>query len=285
MNNAGECRHTLYRLPYTIEHMKHDPTSDFLYQVFALIISMILVHLVYVTVIRPNADALLQAQRAQQAAGQNAEMPRSWHIVLKDYEQESCFVLALWVSAIIGLKAKQSMEERKLLAQSLLEVASGTSILPEDTRKYARSVQALPPHEQEFLLPRAILTALQRFSSTRNVHDVAGAVREVCDSESNRLDSELSMVRYIIWAIPAIGFIGTVRGIGDALSQAQRAVEGDIVGVTVSLGVAFNSTLIALLLSIVIMFLMHQLQLMQERLVLDTQTYCDVNLIRHLQVR
>jgi biopolymer transport protein ExbB/TolQ len=93
------------------------------------------------------------------------------------------------------------------------------------------------------------------------------------------------MVRYIAWAIPSIGFIGTVRGIGDALGQAYRAVEGDIAGVTASLGVAFNSTFVALVISIVIMFLVHQLQLIQERVVLDTQTYCDQKLIRHMQVR
>jgi biopolymer transport protein ExbB/TolQ len=93
------------------------------------------------------------------------------------------------------------------------------------------------------------------------------------------------MIRYLIWAIPSIGFIGTVRGIGDALTQAQKAVAGDIIGITDSLGTAFNSTLIALVISILIMFIMHQLQLLQERLVLDTQNYCDVNLIRHLQVR
>ena len=62
------------------------------------------------------------------------------------------------------------------------------------------------------------------------------------------------------------------------------AVEGDIAGVTQSLGVAFNSTFIALLISIVLMFLLHQLQLQQERLVLDTQTYLDQRLIQHLQV-
>jgi biopolymer transport protein ExbB/TolQ len=71
-------------------------------------------------------------------------------------------------------------------------------------------------------------------------------VREQCDIEADKLDSELSMVRYISWAIPSIGFIGTVRGIGDALGQAYKAVEGDISGVTVSLGVAFNSTFVAL---------------------------------------
>ena len=60
---------------------------------------------------------------------------------------------------------------------------------------------------------------------------------------------------------------------------------GDIAGVTAGLGTAFNSTLIALLISIVIMFLLHQLQLAQERLVLETETWLDQNLLRHMQVR
>ena len=265
--------------------MKHNPVSEFIYQLFALILSIILVHAVYVTVIRPHADTILEQQRAQQAAGKPVELKRSIYIVVKDYEQESCFILALWVMAIMGLKGRIVLHERHLLAQPLLEVTPGTSILPEDTRQYARPLQALPEDEREYLLPRALLTALQRFGSTRNIQDVSSAVKEVCDTEYDRLDSELSLIRYIIWAIPSIGFIGTVRGIGEALGQAQRAVEGDIVGVTVSLGVAFNSTFIALVISIIIMFLMHQLQLLQERLVLDTQNYCDVNLIRHLQVR
>ena len=93
------------------------------------------------------------------------------------------------------------------------------------------------------------------------------------------------MIRYIAWAIPSIGFIGTVRGIGGALGKANQAVAGDISGVTQSLGVAFNSTFVALLISIVLMFVLHQLQLAQERFVLDTQNYADRRVIRHLQVR
>ena len=97
------------------------------------------------------------------------------------------------------------------------------------------------------------------------------------ESEANRLESELSMIRYIAWAIPAIGFIGTVRGIGDALAQADKAVQGDIAGVTESLGVAFNSTLVALLLSILLMFLVHQLQSFQERLVFEAKSTVTTN--------
>ena len=91
------------------------------------------------------------------------------------------------------------------------------------------------------------------------------------------------MIRYIAWAIPSVGFLGTVRGIGQALGQAHKAVQGDIAGVTQSLGIAFNSTFVALLISILIMFLMPQLQLTQERLVLDAEDYCDNRLIRNLQ--
>lgn len=265
--------------------MKHNPVSEFVYQLFALVFSIIIVHAVYVTVIRPNADALFQQQQLRIAAGEQAEMPKSIHIILKDPEQEICVIMGLWVIAIIGLKIRIAMHERALLARPLLDVPEGTSILPEDIRQFVRSLQSLLPDEQNYLLPRTLLTALQRFGSTRNIQDVANAVKEVCEEESARQDSELSMVRYILWAIPSIGFIGTVRGIGDALSQAQAAVQGDITGVTASLGVAFNSTLIALLISILIMFLTHQLQLMQDRLVLDTRNYCDNNLIRYMQVR
>src|SRR5262245_65359898 len=53
-------------------------------------------------------------------------------------------------------------------------------------------------------------------------------------------------VRYTVWAIPAIGFVGTVRGIGAALQQAHQAVSGNINGVTEALGITFNATFTAL---------------------------------------
>jgi biopolymer transport protein ExbB/TolQ len=76
-----------------------------------------------------------------------------------------------------------------------------------------------------------------------------------------------------------------VRGIGEALQQAHKAVEGDVSGVVSGLGIAFNSTLVALALSIVIMFMLHQIQLRQERAVLDTEEYLDQHVIRQMLVR
>jgi biopolymer transport protein ExbB/TolQ len=256
---------------------------EFIYQVFALITSIIVVHAAYVSVVRPAAATILAEQAVLMNADPDYVPERSIFVLIRDFEQEAAFILMLWAMAIMAYKAWGILRERMLLDKELIPIAEGMSILPEDTREYSRPVQALPESEQSYLLPRALLTALHRFASTKNIQDVSTAVRTVCETESDRLDSELSMVRYIAWAIPSIGFLGTVRGIGQALAQAHKAVEGDIAVVTESLGVAFNSTFIALLLSIVLMFLLYQLQLVQERLVLDTQDYCDQHLIRNLR--
>lgn len=262
--------------------MKKGLSSEFMFQLFALLTAAILVHALYVAMIRPSADAQLAAEMAAQAAGEERAPRRGLSVVIRDFEQEACLILLLWALSIMGYKGRHNLREQTLLQEELLCIAEGTSVLPEDARQYSRSMEALPSQQQSFLLPRTLLSALQRFATTGSIPAVADTIREHCDVESDRLDSELSMVRYIAWAIPSIGFIGTVRGIGDALGQAYKAVEGDISGVTVSLGVAFNSTFVALVLSIVIMFCLHQLQLAQERLVLDCQRYADRHLLRFL---
>ena len=265
--------------------MRKNIPIEFIYQIFSLILVIILVHGFYVSVIRPNADAELRAEQIAVQEDPNYVSERSVYVIVRDFEQEACFILFFWAIAIMGYKGLSAYRQRTLLQTELMPVMEGMRILPEDTREYARQIQALPEAVQEYLLPRALLTALNRFDSTRNVQDVSQAAYEECDAEADRLDSELAMIRYIAWAIPSVGFIGTVRGIGEALAQAHKAVEGDIAGVTQALGVAFNSTFIALLLSIVLMFLVHQLQLLQERLVLESKSYCDRRLIRHLKVR
>jgi len=262
--------------------MKTRMSSEFIFQLFALLIAVIVVHALYVGAIRPMADAQLQQEMELQAAGEDYVPERSFAVVIRDFEQEACFILLIWALAIMGYKGRRTMQEKAILERALLDIPDGTSLLPEDAREYSRSLEALPPTEQDLLLPRTLLSALQRFATTGSIQAVSDTIKEQCEVESDRLDSEMSMVRYIAWAIPSIGFIGTVRGIGDALGQAYKAVEGDISGVTVSLGVAFNSTFVALVLSIIIMFCLHQLQLSQERLVLDCQRYADKRLMRHL---
>ena len=263
--------------------MRRQLPVEFVFQLFSLFLSVIIVHAMYVAWIRPQANAVMEEQRILLEQDAEYVPERSLYVIVRDFEQEACLILALWALAIMGYKARRALRERSLLQRDLLPLAEGVRILPEDTREHARQMRALPESQQRLLLPRVLLSALQRFGATGNVQDVSSATQTLVNAEAERLESELSMIRYIAWAIPSIGFIGTVRGIGQALTLAYRAVEGDISGVTESLGVAFNSTFFALLVSIFIMFLVHQLQLLQERLVFETSDYCDERLIRRLQ--
>ena len=256
---------------------------EFVYQLFALIISIIIVHGYYVSVIRPNANQIIIEQKIEAEVNPNYVKERSAWVLVKDFEQESCFILMIWALAIMGFKIGSILNERKLLEANLISISDGMKILPDDARDLERQIELLDEKKQTMVLPRALLSALRRFGATKNIQDVSITTHTIFESEAERLESELSMIRYISWAIPSIGFIGTVRGIGDALGQADIAVQGDISGVTQSLGVAFNSTFIALLISIFLMFLVHQLQLLQERLVFDSESYTNDKLIRHMK--
>lgn len=263
--------------------MKFQQSSDFLFSTFALIITAILVHAVYVIQIRPQSDAILKQQYERMRQDINYAPPRSIYIIVREYEPEVCIILMIWSMLLLGHRTLGNTQQRKLLESGLINVPPGMRILPKDTREYARQMEALGPKIQNLLLPRAVVAALERFGATSNIHDAAEAARAVCESEAERLDSELSMVRYTVWAIPAIGFVGTVRGIGEALQQAHKAVSGNISGVTEALGITFNATFTALTASIIVMFFLHQLQLAQERMVLDTETYIDQHLLKHLR--
>ncbi len=265
--------------------MKKRFTESFVAHLLALAIAWALVHTVYVSFVRPNATAILEERKERLARDEAFVAERSIFVTLRDYEQETCLILMLWAFSIMGFKVWNNAQERRMIKREVLSISEGTSVFPEDSRTYMRPLQALDDEDRERLLPRTLLIALRRFESTKDVQNVAESVKAACDSENDKLDSELSVIRYIAWAIPSIGFIGTVRGIGEALSQAYLAVQGDIAGVTESLGIAFNSTFVALVISIVVMLCVHQLQRVQEQLVIDSQTWCDEHLIRHMQVR
>ena len=169
---------------------------------------------------------------------------------------------------------------------NFLETQAGYVILPEpeDMRKYQSIFEHVAAqNNSDNPLFRIVSSCLNRFFTTTKVADATAAMEQAGGIETERLETGLSIVRYLVWVIPSIGFIGTVRGIGDALGKAEEAVQGNIAPVTESLGTAFNSTLIALALSVVVMFLLHRLQESQETLMLDIQRFCDEHLLRYLQ--
>ena len=250
--------------------------SEIVKNFIALILSIIIVHLVYIGYIRPQADILLDAARL---AGQSA--PRDLVIVLKDYEQEICFILMIWGSFLILSKCMMILRNNYLFTVDLIEETTKENLVPE---KIIEKLDAeLSADRSRAPLIQTLRAGLWRYAGTRSVQNLSDAIESSVEALAVRQDAENSMIRYLIWAIPSIGFIGTVRGIGEALSLADKALAGDIAGMTNSLGVAFNSTLVALLISLFLMFIFHQLQRLQDGQIVDIQAYCDQYLLARIK--
>jgi biopolymer transport protein ExbB/TolQ len=266
----------------------HWVLDDAVYSISALLLAVIIIHSIWTLIIRPRAEAVLSQRVTVNQAGTNVKTQvlqlRSVYVILKDHEQELCVILCLWSLLLLGRQAQDTRLSRQLLDREYVKIGEGQVVLPEDARVYSRPLESLPKAEQDRFLPRLLMVAYNRFGATRSVQDAAEAVRDECDFEVASMDTKLSMVRFTAWAIPAVGFVGTVRGIGAALQEAQGAMGGDISGVTMGLGVTFNATLTALVSCIIVMFWMHQLQQFQDRLVLDCRTYVDRQLLRKLRV-
>ena len=265
----------------------HWVLDDAVYSISALLLAVIIIHSIWTLIIRPRAEAVL-SQRIVVTNSKDVKTQvlqlRSVYVILKDHEQEICVILCLWSLLLLARQAQDTRLGRQLLDREYVKIGDGQVVLPEDARVYSRPLESLPKDEQMRFLPRLLMVAYNRFGATRSVQDAAEAVRDECDFEVASMETKLSMVRFTAWAIPAVGFVGTVRGIGAALQEAQGAMGGDISGVTMGLGVTFNATLTALVSCIIVMFWMHQLQQFQDRLVLDCRTYVDRQLLRKLRV-
>ena len=238
----------------------------------AFAVSALFVHTIYTSIILPNAEIAVEI-----AKNQGQVVPRNFFVILKDVEQEICIILMLWGSYLIFSKIIAIGKDRYLFDERLVDLSEAQR--SDDKAKLARAAR-----EQLSTLSREIVSAplvqtlfvgLDRFLITKDVHYTAEAIDAKMDALALSLEAENSMVRYLIWAIPSIGFIGTVRGIGQALSQADQALAGDISDMANSLGVAFNSTLVALIISIFLMLLLHQLQRIQDGLIVDIRAYCE----------
>ena len=258
-----------------------------------LIASFIFVGAFYGILIRPGANKAALANSYGVDVGTSLS---SLYVILKDYEQQICLSLFLWGIMILVYKFILLKHEARTLGRFAPE-SEGLEIAPEvDLLQGARSISRdragilsdlidskSQSHDlRHKILPYIMARGLERYHITGSVPEATETIMGRLEVAAEQQESELSMLRYLVWAVPSIGFIGTVRGIGVALQRADEALQGDISGVTSALGVAFNSTLVALFISIVLMLLIHLLQSGQEGLILRLQTFCREQLIDKL---
>ena len=101
--------------------MKKIFPSELVFQIFALLIALIIVHAVYVALIRPNAESFQAAEQQRIEQDSNYEPQRSFYVVVRDFEQEICFILMFWALAILGYKAMRIRKQQTQLQLDLVD--------------------------------------------------------------------------------------------------------------------------------------------------------------------
>ena len=140
-------------------------------------------------------------------------------------------------------------------------------------------------------LHRLIHRIVVQYNATGSVGESQAVLDSSIEYFQHEIGLRYTMLRYLIWLLPTLGFIGTLVGISIALAKAGRlpdledpdALQTWINALTTNLGVAFYTTLVALTLSAVLVFLTSLATSREERALNDTGQYCLDNLINRLR--
>lgn len=176
-----------------------------------------------------------------------------------------------------AIETEQLMFNRELLPIEDNDRLSVTDI--EQLRQKLTEIERRNPSVLGGLIRKSAIA----FLSNKSINDTLNLISTHIRIKQADSDSEQALIRYVAWAVPSVGFIGTVIGIAASLGIANQATsENGIKAVTDLLEVAFDSTLIALLLDTVFVFYVHSLQERSEKLYSQMEAYMIENFINRI---
>jgi hypothetical protein len=167
--------------------------------------------------------------------------------------------------------------------------------LPEDDETVLRPGEDLTPIYQKVraskyreicFVPRLIERCVLGFNISHSADQTNSLLNSSLELYLHEIDLRYNIVRYITWLIPSLGFIGTVIGIMLALNYAgdrANVQSADMLyQVTERLGVAFSTTLLALVMASILVFIQNVVQGKEETALNKAGQYCLDNLINRL---
>jgi biopolymer transport protein ExbB/TolQ len=262
----------------------------------------------------PVADPLLEAPKPHRRLGNAAilgisvaiaialiklmewVLPPALGVVLLDYKQATyplTVQTVMWIVFALGIgelivRARETAAERAELGHHYLPEDETTVLQSLELRRiYAAARAAMRSDSPSYgrFLPRLIQRVVTQFQTNKSVDQANALLNSSLELGLHEIDLRYMMIRYVIWAIPALGFLGTVLGIALALAYAGSVDLQDpalLAGLTERLAVAFNTTLLALCMSAVLVLVQHIVQAREERALNRAGQYCLDNLINRL---
>ena len=179
---------------------------------------------------------------------------------------------------------KDASHQEKAFDLKLLPEKEHYVLNPDEVNQIRLKVTDLGQTDN-FHLVDLIKKACTKFRANKSASEALDVVSAQASINVRNSDSEQSLLRFVLTAIPSVGFIGTVIGIALSLGNAEHAGEaGGIKKITTLLEIAFDTTLVALLLSILLMYFYHEMQERVEKSHTRMESYIIENLINRIYV-
>lgn len=178
-----------------------------------------------------------------------------------------------WSLAILLVKWQKLRFQRRALRHAVMPedpayVLSSATVDPVLTQVYATV-----DDPRNFILFNRIVVALSNLRNLGRVTDVDEILRSQASQDEATMETSYALVQGFVWAIPVLGFIGTVLGLSDAIGKFSgvlgagsdvEQISSSLKGVTAGLATAFETTLQALVAALVIQLLITVLRKNEE---------------------
>ncbi len=205
------------------------------------------------------------------------------------------YVIVLFTScclAILFIKWRKLKLQARALQFGIVPEAADFVLSPLTADEIIRNLYVIADNPRRFVLLNRVERALSNLRNLGRVSDVDSILRSQADNDENYMESTYTGLRGLIWAIPVLGFIGTVLGLsaavggfGSVLAQGAELAElrGALQGVTGGLAVAFETTLIGLVAAVCIQLLLTALKGREEAFLDECSDYCHRHIVSRLR--
>lgn len=181
-----------------------------------------------------------------------------------EYVEVAFFFVGM--AALFIRRANISQQRQQLKDAPLGPVPAGGQTA-SDCAEMLHKLDRLPEDRQETYLVRRLREGLQVVQRQGSADALDDELKYQSELDEVRAHGGLALVRVITWAIPILGFLGTVIGITMAIALLNpESLEQSLNYVVAALAVAFDTTAIALGFSMALMFTQFTVEKAEGRL-------------------